>query len=470
MNIPGERFDLEDLEEIIHGEDDPSFNPTRSASPTAGMSFIADIVDKPTSSAPKAPVLAPNAPGTGFPAHKPRIPKNPSRFKQRAQAAAAAAAKPVFTQPDPRTAEQQERQQISNENDRRIAAMSPEEIAEERRELMGKLDPKLLQTILKRANLETPGSNLDAPPTTTTTAPVPQASGSKPPRPTVEDETPESKAYYATIPKKTEPSPAEKAAERAFNAIPNVRKAPKKATLTEPYDPDNAAPPVYDESLFPPAAAYHFPTGPQPSGPELDPSSPDFFKNLHDKFYPDLPADPSKLAWMKPVTATEDHASYHPEHTEVSAAALRFDFKGNLLAPRTARELPVFLGLHHHADAPNAAGYTVPELARLARSTFPTQRCIAMQLLGRILYKLGKGVYGVPEIQEGLWQCIEGGKVLETLEETAKAPGGHMSVKAYATDAMWFVNLPPPSNITNLFPRRLWQQGGGKQPKTMEAT
>ena len=51
-------------------------------------------------------------------------------------------------------------------------------------------------------------------------------------------------------------------------------------------------------------------------------------------------------------------------------------------------------GLHHHGAAPEDAGYTIGELAHLARSTVPAQRCVAFQTLGRVLYRLGRGEFG----------------------------------------------------------------------------
>ena len=112
--------------------------------------------------------------------------------------------------------------------------------------------------------------------------------------------------------------------------------------------------------------------------------------------------------------------------------------------------MPSTKGLHHHGEAPEAAGYTVPELARLARSAFPAQRCIAFQTLGRLLYRLGRGEFGYEdsEIAKGLWRCVEEGKVVETLEEAASAEGGHQGSKVYAVEAVW-----------------LWQKGGGKRWK-----
>lgn len=383
MNVPGERFSL-NLEDLGGGS---------SVSENAGsvMGFIGDIVERPTPTAPPTAPAPPSGPNpTGFPAHKKRIPKNPSRFRQQRARGTAAPE-------DPRT----ERQRISDENEARLASMSAEEIEEGQRELLQRLSPSLVETLLKRATLEDPGSPAPVAP------PNPRPTGSRPhpiPRP---------------------PKPTVSAEDETDYADPS-------------YDPDTAAPLIYDESLFPPARSYHFPTAPHSdSQPLLDPSSPGFLEALHEKYFPDLPADPSKLAWMAPVSASEDAASYHPSQHDFVPSALRFDFKGELLPPRTSRELPAHLGLHHHADAPNAAGYTIPELARLARSAFPTQRCMAMQTLGRIMYKLGSGMYAVPDIENGLWRCLQEGRVLEGLEEAAAMKGGHLSVKAYATEALW---------------------------------
>nr|GFD58061.1 hypothetical protein [Tanacetum cinerariifolium] len=47
-----------------------------------------------------------------------------------------------------------ERRAIDEENQRRIDAMSEEEIEEEQRELMANLDPALIQRLLNRHNVE----------------------------------------------------------------------------------------------------------------------------------------------------------------------------------------------------------------------------------------------------------------------------------------------------------------------------
>ena len=131
-----------------------------------------------------------------------------------------------------------------------------------------------------------------------------------------------------------------------------------------------------------------------------------------------------------------------------------------------AAEIPVTAGLHHHGEAPEAAGYTIPELAMLARSSFPAQRCISFQTLGRLLYRLGKGEFGNPgdggqntvgaedtlgELARGLWGEVEKQGVVEicVAESEGKiANGRHVSARAYATEAVW-----------------LWQRGGGRRWK-----
>lgn len=180
----------------------------------------------------------------------------------------------------------------------------------------------------------------------------------------------------------------------------------------------------------------------KPDSIKVDPDDPEFLDHLKDKYFPDLESEPEKMAWMKPIEQDEE---YDPEQSSLAPSELRFDFKGNLISPRQARsDAYVGAGLHHHGDAPSAAGYTVAELGHLARSQVPAQRNIAIQTLGRILYRLGKGRYG-QEIGSGLWGVVDYCHVLDTLNEAAESR--HMGVRAYAVEALW-----------------LWQQGGAFRP------
>ncbi|KAL7276004.1 hypothetical protein RUND412_001035 [Rhizina undulata] len=407
MDIQGERFSIDDFDLGF----DEANGPVR---PPLSLGFVKDIVEKPTSSAPAAPVLPPNAStATGFPEHKKRI-RGSSKFKQRAQqdlaAQRARTQVPLLSAQKAHRAEDErsERQRISDENERRLASMSQDEIEEERRELMEKLSPNLIEALLKRAKIEdeTSGSF------TTGESSIPTLESSPP----------------SSVPSGRKPAQAAKKAV-TFEDVEEMDEDDKESPAIQ----------TVDKSLLPQPPSIHFPKPPITKDTEdLDPASPEFLERLHTKYFPDLPADPSRLAWMAPVSSAEDSACYHPSQSELPASALRFDFRGNLLPPRKAREMPANLGLHHHADAPNAAGYTIPELARLARSSFPSQKCMAMQTLGRIMYKLGTGVYQVEDINRGLWRCLEEGRVLEGLEEAATGKqGGHMSVKTYATEALW---------------------------------
>ncbi|TGZ85122.1 hypothetical protein EX30DRAFT_353236 [Ascodesmis nigricans] len=425
MAIPGEKFELS-LDDLLAA--------SASDAPSAGLSFIADIKEHTSTAPPVAPSL-PSASSTGFPAHRKRVARV-SRFKQQQQSQKVGAPAPPVAGEwvggyNPRARKDEdarsERQRISDENEARIAAMGEREIEEERREIMEKLGPKMVEALLRRARLEVPGEDgekLDG--LETVEMPREGEMGK-----IKEKKTVSFKDATHPPPRTSRPDPI-----------------PAPTMTAAEFDMENAAPP-FSSAIFD-SQQIHFPTPPNPNAtnPDLDPSDPAFFQQLHEKFFPDLPSDPSKLSWMLPVDESLD--TYKPTDVSLTVSSLRFDFKGNILAPRTSRELPVFLGLHHHGDAPNAAGYTVPELARLARSTFPSQRCIAMQLLGRVLYKLGVGVYG-SDVGSGLWRCVRDGRVLETLEEAAGMKGGSMSVKAYATEALW-----------------LWQKGGGIRPEKIQ--
>ncbi|OIW26605.1 hypothetical protein CONLIGDRAFT_634857 [Coniochaeta ligniaria NRRL 30616] len=330
--------------------------------------------------------------------------------------------------------------------------MSQDEIAEAQRELLNELDPSILQMLLRRANLdETRGSKdpfaVDTVPPATT-EPV-ETDHQEPPTIPVEDTSP--------IP----PPPENNTLKDGATTAPTKQK--KKVT----FDADTAAPePSAD--LFAPSARLssqihthdhncthdhsttHFP--PAPSAPDLDPSDPDFLANLHAKYFPNLPADPAKLAWMAPIPTANSPADldspYHPGQSSLPVSALRFDFKGRLVPPSLARQIPSSAGLHHHAEAPEAAGYTVPELARLARSAVPAQRCVAYQTLGRLLFRLGKGEWGVGEggrdgeeddLAFSIWRLVKGGYVIESLEEAAgvEEGAGHRGARAYAIEALW---------------------------------
>jgi hypothetical protein len=439
------------------------------------MDIILDVQEKEVGEV-KPPSLPSLKPGnSGFPEHKKR--GRPSAFKAKRQAAAGIYPEPKFqstrsrNEIAPKNAQQEddERARIDKENRAKLQSMSEGEIEEAQRELLNDLDPSILQMLLRRANLDDTGDRKqiveeteDEGATVVTGDTFKAGDRVVFEPPSVEEE------------EETRPSPPPEAKERSA-------KPAKKVTFDEDaapsHIPDDAFPIT---SQPPPTNAHHnhqhnqtpscndpthdhshnssdhthFPTA--QSVPDLDPSDPDFLANLHQKYFPSLPADPTKLSWMAPLPTPDSPADrdspYHPAQSSLPVSALRFDFRGRLVPPSVARTLPSSLGLHHHAEAPEAAGYTIPELAHLCRSAVPAQRCLAFQTVGRVLYRLGKGEWGKGEggrtgDQEGddlafsIWRLVKKGRVVESLEEAAgmEEGRGHRGVKVYATEALWLL-------------------------------
>ena len=422
------------------------------------MDLILDVKEKDVSHV-QAPSLPTPTPGNrGFPEHKKR--SRTSAFKQQRQSASGPKGPvPKFQSSPPQSAAApqsndpaaDERRKIDLENSARLESMSQNEIAEAQQELLNELDPSILQMLLRRANLDESKDKKD--PFAASAAPPdvsePVKAGPEPPTISVEDtaEPPQLPESNGQIDKDSN----------------GPSKPKKKVTFDE-----DTAPPALSSDLFAPASqrqpqshghdhdhdhnTTHFPAA--PSAPDLDPSDPDFLANLHTKYFPNLPSDPAKLAWMAPIPTANSPADrdspYHPSQSSLPVSALRFDFKGRLIPPRLARQIPSSAGLHHHAEAPEAAGYTVPELARLARSALPAQRCVAYQTLGRLLFRLGSGEWGIGEggrdgeeddLAFSIWRLIKAGYVIESLEEAASVEegAGHRGARAYAIEALWLL-------------------------------
>lgn len=413
-----------------HHSQQPSFSPA----------FVKDIQEK-QARPPQAPTG--NSSTRGFPVHKKRT--GISRFKQARSGANGTASSTDATLSQPpaslqhnsdETFAQRERREIDEENNRRLASMSDAEIEQERNDLMQGLSPALLQRLLRRANMEEDKQPQDFPgiataETETTHAPTQVDSpASKPPIKHVTFAEAEADGEM--------PEVADSRDDEIDSPLDNEpsEPAPPPSILTDPLS-----------SGVPPSI--HFPKPPSQQDPDLDPDSTTFLTDLHTKYFPNTPFDPSTLAWMSDPNPTD--ITYSPSASELPITAMRFSFRGELIPPALSNQIPTTKGLHHHGDSPGSAGYTISELAHLARSSFPSQRCMAFQTLGRVLYRLGKGEFAGGEegevMDRGLWACMRQGRVLDTLKEEVAKKGGHVSAKAYATDALW-----------------LWRMGGGKEP------
>jgi RNA polymerase II-associated protein 1 len=505
----GERFHINlDDEEIAPDQQ----MHERNAQPNG---LVGDIIER-TPSVPKAPSAPAPTTGSamsGWPAHKKRYSKSthndvsvhpplPGRHKS-------------FSIEDT-SFDALQRQEIDAENRRRIAEMSLDEIEAEQKDLFENLNPALIARLMSRASIDDENHMVRSNSTDSVKRERRRSSGSgrrvsfvlpdnhneEPEKPTAESHsvplvTPPSTEGYDVTMRPPEPRRLSSAGRKvSFAAAVTDDEEDKKSTAashslpptppatessnSEPSSPlqrpssgqkgpnvvdedqvskeqmsarDNHMPPIPDTTLMG-SENTHFPR--PPKVPELDPNSETFLDDLHEKYFPNLAHDPSKLDWMKSPSQDETHP-YNPS-TPVHASLVRFSFKGEIISPDTSSSIPADVGLHHHGDAPNAAGYTISELGTLARSAFPAQRCIAIQTLGRILYRLGKGEFGdqykinaddqekqPASLTQDLWQEMEKARVTDTLSEWANKDSGHRTSIALAQEALWN-----------------WQQGGGR--------
>jgi RNA polymerase II-associated protein 1 len=402
MAIPGQRFQL-DLD-----EDNFTFNPISDNAAQEELSNfgIRDIQEHDTTAPPPAPSL--RASKSGFPEHKQR-PKA-SAFKQRNKAGGSVfSATSSKVEPSDQAIrhhvgkkygldmDAQQKADIGEENKRRIEEMSIEDIEEARAELTRSLNPEFLQRLLKRANIE-------------------------------EDHAEQQRWHESD----GQRSDDKQVVDNDVDSLSDTREED-----------------ITHQTNETPPPSFHFPVPPRSADTyqPLNPDSPSFLTDLKTHYFPNTPHDPASLSWLQDPSEEEAADSqYNPSKESYLASSLRFGFNGRLIPPKESLEVDVKEGLHHHGDDPGSAGYTIPELSLLARSTLPNQRCMAYQILGRILYRLGRGDFGArgSELQEAIWSVVEKERPLEIMMSEANRQSGHASAKAHAIEALW-----------------LWRKGGG---------
>ncbi|KAJ8353581.1 hypothetical protein SKAU_G00211480 [Synaphobranchus kaupii] len=92
--------------------------------------------------------------------------------------------------------------------------------------------------------------------------------------------------------------------------------------------------------------------------------------------------EPEKLEWLRDLPPPRKRGTER-------AMQARFDFTGLLIPP--TEDLPTHLGLHHHGEEPELAGYSLQELFHLSRSQVIQQRNLALTTLARIVTKARLG-------------------------------------------------------------------------------
>nr|XP_020864986.1 RNA polymerase II-associated protein 1 isoform X2 [Phascolarctos cinereus] len=130
---------------------------------------------------------------------------------------------------------------------------------------------------------------------------------------------------------------------------------------------------------------------PPPNGytwrqPELATSAPELPVTPHKEWLHMDTVELEKLQW------TQDLPPLQRQKTQEGMQQARFSLQGELLAPDA--DLPTHLGLHHHGEEAERAGYSLQEIFHLARSQISQQRALALQVLARIISKAQAGEFG----------------------------------------------------------------------------
>ncbi|XP_045305930.1 RNA polymerase II-associated protein 1 isoform X2 [Leopardus geoffroyi] len=154
----------------------------------------------------------------------------------------------------------------------------------------------------------------------------------------------------------------EKATEEQRPGGPSV-----EVTGEEPIVPTSPSEPRQEDELEPEAPALAPPVTPHKEWLHMD------------------TVELEKLQW------TQDLPPLRRQQTQERMQA-RFSLQGELLAPDV--DLPTHLGLHHHGEEAERAGYSLQELFHLTRSQVSQQRALALHVLAQVISRAQAGEFG----------------------------------------------------------------------------
>ncbi|KAF4617444.1 hypothetical protein D9613_005772 [Agrocybe pediades] len=298
------------------------------------------------------------------------------------------------------------RESISRENEERVASMSPEEIEEERRQILERFGENV-GDILKRARLarEKQKHRISVPRAVDMTEDT--RTQSQEPVPVITEERRSIERARSPPPVARSPPPSALASPGSTRPSSRADRVLRFAEL-EPEDVhvyDSAPPsPKRKRLALPPpdpsaenqvvslgkfkgkldaAKAGQVQVQPEPNAIEVDEPNKEpeegSAEYIRQKFFPHVQKDDPSVAWMDVDSSVLD----------TSSTALRFDLHGNPISPADSLKLPTHLGLHHHAEGAHA-GYTLDDIFLLSRSTVPAQRASMLSILARIAHRLAQ--------------------------------------------------------------------------------
>ncbi|KDR82536.1 hypothetical protein GALMADRAFT_112269 [Galerina marginata CBS 339.88] len=290
------------------------------------------------------------------------------------------------------------RQQISRDNEDRVAAMTDEEREEERRQILDRFGAQV-GDILKRArqarikkqekaeeNVTLPVANRNPIEGHSQPLPIPVTQEERKNFERARSPPPSS----MTSPNSSRPSSRADRRLRFAELEPgdvhvyvSAPPSPKRRAIAlPPPDPNASAPTVslgqWKGKMVPQNLGPPQPEPPKPEAVESQEPEEGSAEYIRRKFFPFAPKDDPNLAWMDVDSAPV---------SDSSTSSLRFDLQGNPIPPSVSLSLPTHLGLHHHAEG-SRAGYTLDDIFLLSRSTVPAQRATMLGILARIARRL----------------------------------------------------------------------------------
>lgn len=137
--------------------------------------------------------------------------------------------------------------------------------------------------------------------------------------------------------------------------------------------------------------------------------------------------EPDKLEWTRDLPVPRKRGTK-------KAMQARFDFAGTLVPP--TEDLPTHLGLHHHGDEPELAGYSLQELFLLSRSQVIPQRSLALNTLANILNKARAGDYASTLRGSVVATLLDAGLLFLLRFSLDDSVGGVMSAAVHALKAL----------------------------------
>ncbi|KAG1766618.1 hypothetical protein EV702DRAFT_791069 [Suillus placidus] len=391
-------------------------------------SLIGSVYERKTSTAQSLPSPRfAKTPGSGFPAVQHRSKSAFARAKEEEKSSSNVRSTAVplviptspVKQPRPRdlevdshTADVAMRQQISEENERRVANMTEEEREQERREVLEQLGSgagDLLERIRAARSRNTTKApaiaegmlvkNEQAPEVSCEIPIVSLLPGLATRRSLSRVKSLEDfgkRAPPILVKSSTRPSSPSKASRQLrFAALTpadvyvyeSAPVSPKRKAIALPPPPDAPDSSIVSLGTFKenglPRKRPLSPTTPKGDDrpeqkvtddkSEPEEGTPEYIRR---RYFPNVPADNPSVSWMKPSSSNSE------------PVLLRFDLTGAPIPAEISAALPSHLGLHHHADGDHA-GYTFDDIFLLSRSTVPAQRTTMLNILVGIARRLG---------------------------------------------------------------------------------